>query len=167
MTATELSGKNKRWAALRAALVGAGICGLIGPCLPLLVEIPLDAFREKSSLLYALGALKVLPFVWPVAVILMGPPGALFGALGALWIRTRSRKLKPRRLWIETALAGFLLGAAVPLSMYVLAGVAKTPNPSSFEVLISMGVGSGIICALLVLLTMRRLRLLLTPPGSN
>ena len=92
------------WAWVRTALAGIGICGLIGPLLPVLVWMPVEVFHDRHTILDALKALVVSFYMWPFAVILMGPAGALFGALGALWIRYRSQNVNPKRLWIETAL---------------------------------------------------------------
>ena len=163
MTATTAS----RWhvrASLCAALVGVAICGLIGPLLPLLVWMPVDALHDHLSVLDALKGLGLTFYVWPFAVLMMGPAGALLGVVGALWIRFRSRKLNPKRLWIEAALAGLLLGIAVPLSTYIL---AKSPDPDSFTMFIPMGIGSGTACGLLAFLTLRRLGLLLGHADSN
>ena len=152
----------RSWGWLRAALVGIGICGLIGPVLPLLVTLPAEAFNQKSSILNALSALRFIPYVSLFAVVAVGPAGALLGALGALWIRHRSRKLDFRHLLLETALAGLMLGALVPLPMFV---AYTNQDLMSLITLVLMGAGSGISCASLVFLTMNRLGLLLG--GSN
>lgn len=163
-TESDVQKKNGPWAWVRTALVGIGICGLIGPLLPVLVWMPVEIFRDRHSILDALKALVLSFYMWPFAVIFMGPPGALFGAFGALWIRFRSRKLNPKQLWMEAALAGLLLGIAVPLSMYIL---AKSPDRDSFTMFIPMGIGSGTACGLLAFLTLRRLGLLLGHADSN
>jgi hypothetical protein len=151
----------ERLASLFTAMIGMGICGLIGPLLPLLVTIPVNAFRERLSVRDAMSALAVLPYVWPVAVIFMGPAGAILGAFGAMWIRLRSRTQNSRRLLLETGLAGLVLGTIVPLSMVLLfLFQGSRPDWGSLKTFIVMGGSSGIASAVLVFLTMRRFSLL-------
>ncbi len=101
---------------LRALFLGAFICGLIGPGLPLIILIPYTAIRQASAR-DALTALVALPVGWIFAVIPMGPVGCVFGALGASWIRFRSRSLRgTRRLLLGSALLGTVLGGLVPIS---------------------------------------------------
>ena len=163
-TGTDVREKRKPRASLRAALAGIGICGFIGPLLPLLVLIPMEAFRDRHSLFYALAALKILPFAWPVAVISMGPAGAILGAMGALWICFRSRTIPSKRLFVETSLAGPLLGTLVPLPVYLFSGI---PNHSFLRDFVLLGAISGLLCPLLVLIAMKRHGLLATTNTSG
>jgi hypothetical protein len=99
---------------LGAGFTGAVICGVLGPALPLLVLITGDAFRQTRSFREALRALEVFPITWPLAIMLMGPGGAVLGTLGALWIRFRSKAIASRRLVFETGFIGTLLGRYCP-----------------------------------------------------
>jgi hypothetical protein len=157
MTAMNPSGKHKPWASLHTVLVGIGICGLIGPALPLFVMIPMDAFQDRS-VHDLLNTIVVFPYVWLYAVLIMGPAGAVLGALGALWIRFRSRNLNPKLLLLESIIVGLVLGTSVPLPMSLLFG--PKPGLDLLKTSVFMGTPSGIVCAVLVFLAMSRLGLL-------
>lgn len=157
--------KRSPWAWIRAALVGIGICGLVGPMLPLLVLMPIGVFNERSLGHGALSALEMLPIAWLGAIVAVGPAGALLGTLGALWIRFRSRTLTFKWLSFETVLAGLALGAVAPFQMYAFWG--NRDDLSSFKGYILMGCASGVVCAVLVLLALNRLRLLSTKENPD
>jgi hypothetical protein len=125
--------------------------------LPLLVMILSGAFADTPSFLSALESLEVLPFVWPVAVIWMGPGGAVLGALGAAWICRRSRTLSSGRLLLEAQLLGTLLGAVVRLTTRVFGPV----DGNCLRQFIPMGAVTGLICAFIVFHTLNRFGLLL------
>ncbi len=142
---------------LRALFLGAIICGLIGPGLPLIVFIPFTAIRQASAR-DALTTLAALPIAWIFAIIPMGPAGCLFGALGASWIRFRSSSLHAlRRLLLESALLGALLGGVVPISALIW-GWGPRENVLS---VVPAGAASGLVCAFLVVLALRKRGLLL------
>jgi hypothetical protein len=87
----------------------------------------------------------------------MGPAGCVFGALGASWIRFRSRSLHAsRRLLLESALLGTVLGGLVPLSGLVW-GWGPVKDALS---LVPEGATSGLVCAFLVVLALRKRGLL-------
>ena len=152
---------DKRAPWLGAGFTGAVICGVLGPALPLLVLITGDAFRQTRSFREALRALEVFPITWPLAIMLMGPGGAVLGTLGALWIRFRSKAIASRRLVFETGFIGTLLGAIVPITtiIYGLGGFWG----SVFTAYVA-GTATGAVCALLVLLALRRFGLLFAGP---
>jgi hypothetical protein len=141
---------------LRALFLGAIICGLIGPGLPLIVFIPFTAIRQASAR-DALTLLATLPIAWIFAIIPMGPAGCVFGALGACWIRFRSSSLHaPKRLLIESALLGTVFGGVVPISALVW-GWGPRENVLS---VVPAGAASGLVCAFLVVLALRKRGLL-------
>jgi len=150
---------------LRAVLVGIGICGLVGPMLPLLVTFPIAIFNERPLGRSTLSSLGIFPIAWLAAVFVVGPAGAVLGALGALWIRFRSRNIGFKQLLFETALAGLGFGTLAPLPLLALG--TNHSDLSSFKGYILMGCASGIVCALLVLLTMNQFALLARKPNSN
>ena len=143
---------------LRALFLGAIICGLIGPGLPLIVFIPFSAIRQASAR-DALTTLAALPIAWIFAIIPMGPAGCVFGALGASWIRFRSSSLhtSSKRLLLESALLGTLLGGVVPITALVW-GWGPRENVLS---VVPAGAASGLVCAFLVVLALRKRGLLL------
>ena len=141
---------------LRALFLGAIICGLIGPGLPLVVFIPFTAIRQ-ASVRDALTTLAALPVAWIFAIIPMGPAGCVFGALGASWIRFRSSSLHAsKRLLLESALLGAVLGGLVPISALAW-GWGPRENVLS---VVPAGAASGLVCAFLVLLALRKRGLL-------
>lgn len=149
----DVSIRRRSLAWLYTALVGALICGILGPALPLLVLV----FRETSSFREVWAALYVFVMTWPLAVMFVGAPGVAFGTLAALWIRFRSKRFASRRLLLETLVLGPLLGAIVPLTTRVF-------GPSSREFLpyvTPIGAITGVICAFLTLFTLKKLGLLL------
>jgi hypothetical protein len=149
---------------LRALFLGAIICGLIGPGLPLIVLIPFTAIRQGSAR-DALTTLAALPIAWIFAIIPMGPAGCVFGALGASWIRFRSSSLHAsKRLLLEAALLGTVLGGVVPISALVW-GWGPRENVLS---VVPAGAASGLVCAFLVVLALGKRGLLFeVSPASS
>jgi len=114
------------------------------------------AIRQASAG-NTLTTLAALPIAWVFAVIPMGPGGCVFGALGASWIRFRSRSLRAsKRLLLESALLGTALGGAVPLSALVW-GWGPRENVLS---VVPAGAASGLVCAFLVVRALRKRDLL-------
>jgi hypothetical protein len=91
----------------------------------------------------------------------MGPLGAVLGAIGAVWIDFRSRVLTKRRLFLETALLGTLLGAIVPLTTLFFGWGGFRAVLSGY---VPIGAVTGGACALLVLFTLGKRGLLFTRP---
>src|SRR5216684_5111854 len=148
---------------LRALFLGAIICGLIGPALPLIVIVPFNAIRQASAG-DALTTLATLPIAWIFAVIPMGPAGCVFGALGASWIRFRSSSLHAsRRLLLESALLGTVLGGVVPITA-LLWGWGPRENVLS---VVPTGAASGLVCAFLVVYALRKRGLLFAVPPTS
>ena len=151
---------------LRTLFLGAIICGLVGPGLPLIVFIPFIAVRQTPARGDALATLAALPIAWIFAIIPMGPAACVFGALGACWIRFRSRALHAsKRILLESALLGTVLGAAVPVSTLVW---GWSPRENVLSV-IPAGAASGLVCAFLVVLALRKQGLLfeVSPTSST
>jgi hypothetical protein len=141
---------------LRAISVGAIICGLIGPALGLVAFVPVAAMRHLSAH-DTLSTLATLPVLWLFAIVPMGPIGGIFGALGASWIRFRSLTLHAsRRLLLESAALGTVLGAAAPI---VALACGWGPRENILR-LIPVGAISGLICGALVERALRKLHLL-------
>ena len=148
---------------LRALFLGAIICGLIGPGLPLIVFIPFTAVQQASAS-DALTTLATLPVAWIFAIIPMGPAGCVFGALGASWIRFRSSSLHvSRRLLLESALLGTVLGGVVPISA-LLRGWGPRENVLS---VVPAGAASGLVCAFLLVYALRKRGLLFAVPPTS
>jgi hypothetical protein len=148
---------------LRALFLGAIICGLIGPGLPLIVFIPFTAIRQASAH-DALITLTALPIAWIFAIIPMGPAGCVFGALGACWIRFRaSSSHAPKRLLLESALLGIVFGGVVPISALVW-GWGPRENVLS---VVPAGAASGLVCAFLVVLALRKQGLLFETSATS
>jgi hypothetical protein len=136
-----------------AFLIGAIVCGVIGPALPVLIIFSFDAVRG-ASMRNAARSLVDFPFGWLVAIIQVGPASALVGGLGACWIRFRSASVPAqRRLLVEAILLGTLLGCAVPLSTLL-----EGPFPlKDLRWVVSIGAPTGLVCGLLVVVLLRKL----------
>jgi predicted membrane protein len=130
---------------------------LIGPALALIVIILFAAIRQAPAG-DALTMLVALPIAWTLAVTTpMGLAGCLFGALGASWIRFRSRSLHmSNRLLLESALLGTALGGLVPISALVW-GEGTRENVLA---VVPAGAASGLVCAFLVVHALRKQGLL-------
>jgi membrane associated rhomboid family serine protease len=86
----------------------------------------------------------------------VGAPGISFGAIGALWIRFRSKRSPARRLLLEALLLGALLGAIVPLTTRIFG-----PNSREFlRYVTPVAAITGAICAFLAFHTLKKLGLL-------
>lgn len=142
---------------LRAALIGAIICSAVGPALgAVIVVFPLATIKQASAR-DALITIAALPVYWIFAVIPTGPAGFIFGALGASWIRFRSRAVHAStRLQLESAFLGAVLGGTVPITTLVW-GWGPRENVLSA---VPAGAASGLICGLLVAHTLRKRGLL-------
>ncbi len=161
MTTTKLDNvtvgrRSPAW--LRAAFTGFIICGIIGPAAPLFVLILASAFKD-TSFFEALRTLEAFPVAWLFALIPMGPPGAVLGALGALWIRFRSKAISSRRLFFEILSVGALLGALVPLAALVFGWGDLQIVLSGY---VPIGAITGAICAFLVHYTLKKQGLLVS-----
>jgi len=87
----------------------------------------------------------------------LGPAGCVFGARGASWIRFRSSSLHAsRRLLLESALLGTVLGGVVPISALVW---GWGPREKVLSV-VPRGAGSGLVSAFLVVRALRKRGLL-------
>lgn len=148
----DISDRRTPLAWLYTALTGALICGILGPALPLLVMV----LREISFTREAWATLYVFIMTWPIAVILMGPSGVSLGALGALYVRFRSRSSNAKRLFLEAVLLGTLLGATVPLIPLVFG----SSDRDFLRHFVPTGAITGSVCALLVFCSLRKLGLL-------
>lgn len=149
-----------RW--LRALFLGGVICGLIVPTSVLILSA---AIRQASGG-EILGSLFALSVLWPFAATPMGLAGCVFGALGASWIRFRSRSLHmSERLVIESALLGTALGGLVPISALVW-GEGKREKVLAD---VPAWAVSGLVCAFLVVYALRKQGLLfeVSPTSSN
>jgi hypothetical protein len=123
-----------------------------------------DVFREIRSFREALAALGVFLFTWPLALMVGGPGGVVLGTLGALWIRVRSKSVDSRRLAFEAGLLGTLLGAIVPLTTLIFGWGGFRTVLSGY---VPIGAITGAVCALLVLLTLRKRGLLFAGPSGQ
>ncbi len=111
---------------------------------------------HQNSVRQAISVFRVFPFVWPVALLLVGPGALVLGGAGALVIQFTSARVRSTRLLIlEVAALGLLLGASVPLT--VLWG----PRNDKFTTgLMPLGGAIGLVCATAVFWLLRRMGLL-------
>jgi hypothetical protein len=152
----------------KSALIGAGVCGLLGPGIGLLLLdlqiIDIHSFRNVSGLIVAAvkGWIFAFAAVGPAALILGGACGALLQILS----RDRSTKLATP---VAGAL-GLVLGGAVPVVTISVESFWFTGKYSfKNEVLSELPVAclTGVICALLLLWTFRGLASRCEPVGSS
>lgn len=146
--------KRVRW---KAALIGAVVCGFIGPGLPLLVNAAFvvavaSSFRDGLSRLA-----PILPY-WVVATIFVGPAAFLLGAAYGVLLQAIAQKFQSDGwvILLIAALLGLGFGSAVPFVSvaiglritYDLIGEMRTAGPT------------GVACGILVFWLFRNRRLL-------
>jgi hypothetical protein len=139
---------------LKAAVTGSLVCGLLGPTIGMLESFAFEAAHQHSAR-QVLSALGVLPLVWPVAVMVMGPGAFVLGGVGALVIQFMSARIRSTRLvLLQAVVLGLVLGTTVPLTVL---GASRNKN---FTSLMPLGAATGLVCGALVFWLLRRMRLL-------
>ena len=141
---------------LKAALIGAVVCGFIGPGMPVLARA-LFALAKTSSFRDGLSRLTPLPLAWAIAVFFVGPTAFLLGAAYGVVLQAIAQKFRLNR-WVVlvAAVLGLGFGSAVPFVSIVI-GLRIT-----YDTLGEMGdaAPTGVACGLLVLWLFQRRRLL-------
>ena len=148
---------------VKAALTGAFLCALLGPTLGAVAIITSEMVHEHEySGRAAASALSVLPWVLPVAVLLVGPGAFVLGGLGALVIQFMSTRVRSAKaLVLQTTVLGLVLGGAVPVVVDLVYTVLWGDRNKNFETgLLPLGAVTGLVCAAIVYWLLRRMRLL-------
>jgi len=150
---------------LGASATGAVICSLLGPCLGALAIGLLTEFSIRD----AVSWLKVLPFMFLLAVMMIGPVAFVLGAVAAVTVQVMSTRVRSARaLFFQTAILGLLLGAAVPFIVDLVYAASQGDRNKNFETgLLPLGAVIGLICAAVVFWLLRRMRLLYFQPSEE
>ena len=148
---------------VKAALTGAFLCALLGPTLGAVALLTSEMVHEHEySGRAAASTLSVLPWVLPVAVLLVGPGAFVLGGLGALVIQFMSTRVRSAKaLVLQTTVLGLVLGGAVPVVVDLVYTVLWGDRNKNFETgLLPLGAVTGLVCAAIVYWLLRRMRLL-------
>ena len=148
---------------VKAALTGAFLCALLGPTLGAVAIITSEMVHDHEySGRAAASTLSVLPWVLPVAVLLVGPGAFVLGGLGALVIQFMSTRVRSAKaLVLQTIVLGLLLGSAVPVVVDLVYAAFGGGRNKNFETgLLPLGAVTGLVCAAIVYWLLRRMRLL-------
>jgi len=148
---------------VKAALTGAFLCALLGPTLGAVAFLTSEMVHEHEySGRAAASALSVLPWVLPVAVLLVGPGAFVLGGLGALVIQFMSMRVRSAKaLVLQTTVIGLVLGGAVPVVVDLVYTVLWGDRNKNFETgLLPLGAVTGLVCAAVVYWLLRHMRLL-------
>jgi uncharacterized membrane protein len=133
---------------VKAALVGAFVCGLLGP------SAALVAFFISDLANITVSDFDMLPLMFVCAVVLVGPGAFVLGGAGAFVIQFMSARVHSTKvLFLQVAALGLLFGATVPST--ALGGDKKFATE-----LVPLGAGSGLGCAAVVFWLLHRMRLL-------
>ncbi len=139
-------------------MVGAVVCGVVGPVIPVFLIVMIAAARQPS-IRDAVSTLLGMPGVWAFAFIPFGVPALLLGAGGGVLLQQISVVFRSRRLAIaDTVSLGALMGSVVIL---LPAAWGWGPFRNILQT-VPIGAATGVVCGLLVLRTLRRWGLLRT-----
>lgn len=138
----------ERW---KCALIGAAICGIVGPAIAVIL---LDVFFIRPPSIRV--ASRMIFEEWAVASVGFGPPALLLGGIGAVTLQKLIRQGRSMKLaLLQTAALGLILGSAVPVMTNAVFAVIARPqeynvkNDFLFE--LPLAAISGVVCELLVL----------------
>jgi len=148
---------------VKAALTGAFLCALLGPTLGAVAFITAGMVDDHEfSARAAVLSFRLLPWVLPVAVGLVGPGAFVLGALGALVIQFMSTRVRSAKaLVLQTAVLGLVLGGAVPVVVDLMYAALRGGRNKNFETrLLPLGAVTGLVYAAVVYWLLRRMRLL-------
>jgi uncharacterized membrane protein len=148
---------------VKAALIGAFLCALLGPTLGAAAMLGSEIVHEHEySVRACVSALSVLPFVLPVALMLVGPEAFVLGGVGALVIQFMSTRVRSARaLALQTAVIGLVLGGAVPGAADLVYTALWGDRNKNFETgLLWLGAVTGLVCAVVVYWLLHRTRLI-------
>ena len=147
----------------KCALIGAGICGLVGPAIAVIL---LDLFCFRFIWPPSLRAVPRMIFEeWTVASVGFGPPALLLGAVGAVILQKLNRYGRPMKVAIlQTAVLGLILGCAVPVIFEFVFDAIIRPHEysSKNDLLLQFPIAAvtGTLCALLVFWQLHRTNLI-------
>lgn len=147
----EMFGKRDQW---RAALIGALICGFVGPEIALLLLTFWSICRSSS--IHEATSMLTLPLLWIFAIIPFGPAAFVLGGIGGVLLHSLVRKSPSTRIAILKAGAlGLILGATVVVGPLLLGwGPARNVIGS-----LPLAASTGALCALVVLWLFHRAHL--------
>ena len=148
---------------LKSALIGAGICGILGPAIALaLFNIEMGAFSIRQCITLVYLVLKE----WIFAAAAIGPEAFVLGAAaGCLLQSVADRCRSMKATLVAAAMIGVALGSAVPTAALLIAYKSSGPREGyslKGEMRSSLPVAAttGVICAFLVLWVLHRMHLL-------
>ncbi len=148
---------------VKAALTGAFLCALLGPTLGAVAILTSEMVHDHEySARAVVLSFRLLPWVLPVAVGLVGPDAFVLGGLGALVIQFMSTRVRSAKaLVLQTAVLGLVLGGAVPVVVDLMYAALWGGRNKNFETgLLPLGAVTGLVCAAVVYWLLRRMRLL-------
>ena len=150
---------------LGAAATGAVICSLLGPSLGALVIAAVTELPIHD----AISWLKVLPFMFLISVMMIGPVTFVLGAVGAVTVQLISTRVRSAKaLFVQTSILGLVLGGTVPLVVDLVYAGAEGVRNKNFETgLLPLGAVSGLVCAAVVYWLLRRMGLLRFQPSEG
>ncbi len=146
----------------KCALIGAGICGIVGPAISVIL---LNVFFIRPPSIRV--ASRMIFEEWAVASLGFGPPALLLGGIGAVILQNLIRQGRSIKVaLLQTAALGLILGSAVPV---MTNAVFAVPAPQEYnlknDVLFELPLAAitGVVCELLVLWMLRLTNLLRQP----
>ncbi|MGB8582167.1 MAG: hypothetical protein WCD47_15205 [Candidatus Sulfotelmatobacter sp.] len=125
--------------------VGCAILGsLLGGCAVVLISAVRGSF--------GLAALSLIPMAVLYAAVTGAPFGFVAGAAGTWLVAARARHISGRRLYLEAACGGAVLGATYPLVL-TISGWGPFQNLVS---VLPISIGAGAICGIVLVPEVRR-----------
>jgi predicted membrane-bound spermidine synthase len=153
--------KQRKPSRMKAALIGAFVCGLLGPTLGALAMLSSEVAHAQSARAAALS-FGALPWVWPFAMMLVGPTAFVFGGVGAIIIQFISAKVPSTKILIlQTTALGIALGSAVPIVVSVIDTTLWGGWNKNFATeLLPLGAVTGVVSATATYCLLHRMGLL-------
>jgi uncharacterized membrane protein YeaQ/YmgE (transglycosylase-associated protein family) len=144
----------------KCALIGAGICGIVGPVIAVIL---LDLFLIRPPSVRA--ASRMIFEEWVIASVGFSPPALLLGAVGAVVLQRLNQQGRPMKVaLLQTAVLGLILGSAVPVIFEFVFDAIMRPreysSKSDLLTLLPIAAVTGTICELLVFWQLRRTNLI-------
>src|SRR5260370_15955290 len=130
--------KKRVFLALRGGVSCAALGSLVGGRRFLLVSAVHGRF--------GLAALSLIPVAVVFAAITAAPFGFVVGSAGILWLAARAQRASGRRLYLEAAGGGAVLGATYPLVLTIL-GWGPFQNLLS---VLPISIGTGVVCGIVL-----------------
>jgi len=125
----------------RFVVTGAVFCAIVGPILGGLAVVVIRMVQGKTE--SAAEALAFFPMAVVFAAIPAAPFGFIVGLVGSCWLVARiEHSVSRKRLCLESAGIGAVLGATFPLILTIL-GWGPFDNLASA---LPISIGVGIVC---------------------